>query len=141
MKHFIKHKITRKLKIMMFIFLIVNLVLLWLLIEDFLKYSISIYYIFFILIGILMSSVFRKDRTIKWDNNLQKVIKNTEITTIILIVSIVLIRKFLLPSVFEELHLGHITVITLLITFWFFSGKLYFMWDKLKDIFCEVYEK
>jgi uncharacterized membrane protein len=141
MKLFIKYKITKKIKIMLTAFLVVSIVLLYMIIKDFLNYNIPLYYIFFILIWFAISLVFRKDKTIKWDEKTEKVVKNTEITTVLIILFIISIRKFLLPSIFEELHLQHITTITLLITLWFFSGKLYFMWDKLKDIFCEVCEK
>jgi hypothetical protein len=47
----------------------------------------------------------------------------------------------LLPDLFEYLHLDYITTITLIITFWFFVWKLYFMWDKLKDVFNEITNK
>ena len=126
---------------MMTIFLLVNIVLLLLIIKDFLEYKIPVYYGLFVFLWLAISLIFRKDKTIKWDKKTEKVVKNTEIMTIILIVSIVLIRKFLLPDIFEYLHLAHISTITLIITLWFFSGKLYFMWDKLKDIFCEVCTK
>ena len=115
--------------------------LLLLIIKDFLEYKIPVYYSLFVFLGFAISLVFRKDKTIKWDKKTEQVVKNTEIMTIILIVSIVLVRKFLLPDIFEYLHLAHISTITLIITLWFFSGKLYFMWDKLKDIFCEVCKK
>ena len=140
MKHFLKHKTTKKIKIMLTAFLLVSIVLLWMIINDFLNYSIPIYYIFFILVWLAISLVFRKDKTIKWDKKTEKVVKNTEITTVFIIIWIVVIRKFLLPSIFEELHLAHITTITLIITLWFFLGKLYFMWDKLRDIFYELTE-
>jgi uncharacterized membrane protein len=140
MKHFLKHKTTKKIKIMLTAFLLVSIVLLWMIINDFLNYNIPVYYIFFILVWLAISLVFRKDKTIKWDKKTEKVVKNTEITTVFIIVFIVSIRKFLLPSIFEELHLAHITTITLIITLWFFLGKLYFMWDKLRDIFYELTE-
>ena len=138
MKTFLKHKTSRKIKIMLTVFLIVNIILLWLIINDFLNLAIPFYYIFFIFIWILLSLVFRKDKTIKWDKKLEKVIKKTEISTVIIILSIIAIRKFLLPDILEYYHINHIWTITLIITFWFFSGKLYFMWDKLRDLFCEV---
>jgi amino acid transporter len=141
MKNFLKHKTTKKIKIMLTAFLLVSIVLLWLIVNDFLNYNIPVYYIFFILVWLAISLVFRKDKTIKWDKKTEKVVKNTEITTVLIIVFIISIRKFLLPSIFEELHLVHITTITLIITLWFFLGKLYFMWDKIKDIFCEICKK
>jgi len=141
MKTFFKHKTTKKIKIMMWAFLIVNLVLAFLIIQDFMKLNIPVYYIFFILLWLAISLVFRKDKTVKWDKKLEKVVKTTEITTVLIIVSIVTIRKFLLPDLFEYWNLEYITTITLIITLWFFSGKLYFMWDKLKDIFCEEFKK
>jgi len=126
---------------MMWAFLIVNLVLIYLIVKDFINYNFPVYYFLFIFIGFAISLIFRKDKTIKWDSEIEKVVKNTEITTIFIIVFIISIRKFLLPTIFEELHLSYITTITLIITLGFFLGKLYFMWDKLKDIFCEVCEK
>ena len=138
MKTFLKHKTTKKIKIMMWAFLIVNLVLVYLIAKDFIDFNLPIYYILFILLWFAISLVFRKDKTIKWDSETEKVVKTTEITTIFIIVFIVSIRKFLLPTIFEELHLSHITTITLIITLWFFIWKLYFMWDKLRDIFCDV---
>ncbi len=141
MKTFLKHKASRKIKIMLTVFLIVNIILFWLIINDFLALKIPFYYIFFIFIWIWMSLFFRKDKTIKWDKKLEKVVKNTEISTIIIILSIIAIRKFLLPDILSFYHIDHIWTITLIITLWFFSGKLYFMWDKLKDLFCEVCER
>ncbi len=138
MKIFLKHKIQRKIQIMLVIFLLVNIVLLSYIINDFIKYSIPYYYILFILLWFWMSLFFRKDKTIKWDSKLEKVIKNTEISTFVIIISIILIRKFILPDVLEYYGLVHITTITLIVTFWFFSWKLYFMWDKLKDIFLDI---
>jgi amino acid transporter len=137
MKTFLKHKTTKKIKIMLTAFLLVSIVLIWIIIQDFLNYSIPVYYIFFIFVWLLISLVFRKDKTVKWDKNLEKVVKTTEITTILIIISIITLRKFLLPDLFEYWKLDYITTITLIITLWFFMGKLYFMWDKLKDIFCE----
>jgi hypothetical protein len=119
-------------------FLLVSIVLLWMIINDFLNYNIPVYYIFFILVWLAISLVFRKDKTIKWDKKTEKVVKNTEITTVLIIIWIVFIRKFLLPDLFEYCGLEHITTITLLITFWFFLWKLYFMWDKLRDIIWEL---
>ena len=141
MKTFLKHKTSKKIKIMLTVFLIVNIVLLWLIINDFYNLAIPFYYIFFIFIWIWLSLVFRKDKTIKWDKKLEKVVKTTEISTIFIIISIITIRKFLLPDILEYYHIDHIWTITLIITLWFFSGKLYFMWDKLKDLFCEVCKK
>ncbi len=141
MKNFLKHKTTKKIKIMMWVFLVVNLVLAFLIVKDFINYNLPIYYILFIFIGFAISLIFRKDKTIKWDSKTEKVVKTTEITTIFIIIFIISIRKFLLPTIFEELHLSHITTITLIITLGFFMWKLYFMWDKLKDIFCEVCKK
>ena len=140
MKTFLKHKTTKKIKIMMWAFLIVNLVLAFLIVSDFLNYNIPVYYIFFIFMWLALSLIFRKDKTIKWDKKLEKVVKSTEISTVVIIVWIIAIRKFLLPDLFEYLNLQFITSITLIITLWFFSGKLYFMWDKLREIFCEVSE-
>lgn len=141
MKIFLKHKTSKKIKIMMWAFLLVNLVLAFLIVNDFLTQNIPFYYIFFIFVWLALSIVFRKDKTIKWDKKTEKVVKNTEISTVIIIVSIIAIRKILLPDILEYYNIGHITTITLIITFWFFFGKLYFMWDKLKDLFCEVCEK
>ena len=141
MKKFLKHKTAKKIKIMLTAFFVVSLVLFWLIVNDFINYNLPIYYILFILLWFAISLVFRKDKTIKWDSETEKVVKTTEITTIFIIVFIVSIRKFLLPTIFEELHLSHITTITLIITLWFFIWKLYFMWDKLRDIFCEVCKK
>ena len=101
MKTFIKHKTSRKIKIMLTVFLAVNIILLWFIVNDFLTLSVPFYYIFFVFIWLVISLVFRKDKTIKWDEEIQKVVKNTEITIIILIVSIILIRKFVLPDIFE----------------------------------------
>jgi len=119
-------------------FLLVSIVLLWLIVNDFLIYNIPFYYIFFIFVWFVISFTFKKDKTIKWDKKTEKVVKNTEITTIFIIIGIIFIRKFLLPDFFKYCGLEHITTITLLITFWFFLWKLYFMWDKLKDIFWEI---
>ena len=141
MKTFLKHKTSKKIKIMLTVFLLVNIILLWFIVNDFLTLNIPFYYIFFAFIWLALSLIFRKDKTIKWDKKLEKVVKNTEISTIIIIVSIITIRKFLLPDILNFYWIEHITTITLIITLWFFSWKLYFMWDKLKDIFCEVYEK
>ncbi len=141
MKIFLKHKIHRKIQIMLIIFLLVNIILLWFIINDFLTKNIPWYDIFFVLLWFCMSLFFRKDKTIKWDKKTEKVVKNTEISTFVIIVSIILIRKFVLPDILEYYWLIHITTITLIVTFWFFSGKLYFMWDKLKDLFCEICEK
>jgi hypothetical protein len=141
MKTFLKHKTSKKIKIMLTAFFTVSIVLLWLIINDFISYNLPIYYILFILLWLAISLVFRKDKTIKWNSETEKVIKTTEITTVFIIIFIISIRKFLLPTIFEELHLAHITTITLIITLWFFIWKLYFMWDKLRDIFCEVCKK
>jgi len=138
MKTFLKHKTTKKIKIMMWAFLIVNLVLVYLITKDFIDYNLPIYYILFILLWFAISLVFRKDKTIKWDSETEKVVKTTEITTIFIIISIITLRKFLLPDLFEYLKLEHITTITLIITLWFFLWKLYFMWDRLKDIFIDL---
>jgi len=138
MKTFLKYKTTKKIKIMMWAFLIINLVLVFLIVSDFINYDISIYYILFILLWFTISLVFRKDKTIKWDNEIKKVVKTTEITTVFIIINIIILRKFLLPDLFEYWELENITTITLIITLWFFLGKLYFMWDKLKYIFWEI---
>ena len=140
MKNFLKYKTTKKIKIMLTAFFAVSLILMWIIINDFINYEIPFYYIFFIFIWLAISFIFKKDKTIKWDKNLEKVIKSTEISTFIIIISIILIRKIVLPEIFIELHLDFITTITLIITLWFFSWKLYFMYDKLKDIFCEICE-
>jgi hypothetical protein len=141
MKNFLKHKTTKKIKIMLTAFLIVSIVLFWMIINDFINYWIPLCYILFLLVWFWISLVFRKDKTIKWDSKLEKVIKTTEISTIFIIIWIITIRKFLLPDLFEYLHLDYITTITLIITFWFFLWKLYFMWDKLKDVFNEITNK
>jgi hypothetical protein len=141
MKNFLKHKTTKRIKIMLTAFLIVSIVLFWMIINDFINYWIPLCYILFLLIWFWISLVFRKDKTIKWDSKLEKVIKTTEISTVFIIIWIITIRKFLLPDLFEYLHLDYITTITLIITFWFFLWKLYFMWDKLKDVFNEITNK
>jgi hypothetical protein len=141
MKTFLKHNTTEKIKIMLTAFLIVSIVLFWMIINDFINYWIPLCYILFLLIWFWISLVFRKDKTIKWDSKLEKVIKTTEISTVFIIIWIITIRKFLLPDLFEYLHLDYITTITLIITFWFFLWKLYFMWDKLKDVFNEITNK
>ena len=141
MKTFLRHKTTKKIKIMLTAFLLVSIILIWIIIQDFLNYNISVYYIFFIFVWLAISLVFRKDKTVKWDKQLEKVVKTTEITTVFIIIIIISIRKFLLPDLFEYWQLENITTITLIITLWFFIWKLYFMWDKLKDIFCDVYWK
>jgi hypothetical protein len=141
MKTFLKHKLPKKLKIMLVVFSTISIVLFWMIINDFITYNIPLYYIFFIFLWFIISLAFRKDKTIKWDEKTEKVVKTMEITTFLIIWVIILLRKFLLPSIFEILHLQFITTITLIITFWFFVWKLYFMWDKLKDLFCEFCEK
>ena len=141
MKHFLKHKLPKKLKIMLVVFSTISIVLFWMIINDFLTYNIPFYYIFFIFLWLFISLAFRKDKTIKWDKETEKVVKTMEITTFLIIWVIILLRKFLLPSIFESLHLQFITTITLIITFWFFVWKIYFMWDKLKDLFCEFCKK
>ncbi len=141
MKTFLKNKTTKKIKIMLTAFLLVSIILTWIIIQDFLQLNISFYYIFFIFVWLALSLVFRKDKTVKWDEKLEKVVKTTEITTVLIIISIITLRKFLLPDLFEYWQLENITTITLIITLWFFLWKLYFMWDKLRDIFCEVCEK
>jgi amino acid transporter len=138
MKTFLKHKTTKKIKIMLTAFLLVSIILIWIIIQDFLNYSIPVYYIFFIFVWLLISLVFRKDKTVKWDKKLKKVVKTTEITTVLIIISIISLRKFLLPDLFKYWDLEYITTITLIITLWFFMGKLYFMWDKLRDLFSEL---
>jgi len=140
MKSFLKNKITKKIKIMLTAFSLVSIILLWIIINDFINHNIPIYYILFIFIWFAISFIFKKDKTIKWDKDLEKVIKTTEISTFFIIITIIWIRKFVLPEIFIELHLDYITTITLIITLWFFSWKLYFMYDKLKDIFCEICE-
>ena len=141
MKTFLRHKTTKKIKIMLTAFLLVSIILTWIIIQDFINYNISVYYIFFIFVWLAISLVFRKDKTVKWDEKLEKVVKTTEITTILIIISIITLRKFLLPDLFEYWQLENITTITLIITLWFFLGKLYFMWDKLKDLFWESIKK
>jgi hypothetical protein len=141
MKNFLKHKLPKKLKIMLVVFSTISIVLFWMIINDFLTYNIPFYYIFFIFLWLFISLAFKKDKTIKWDKETEKVVKTMEITTFLIIWVIILLRKFLLPSIFESLHLQFITTITLIITFWFFVWKIYFMWDKLRDIFCEVCKK
>ena len=141
MKNFLLHKTTKKIKIMLTAFLLVSIILFWIIINDFINYNIPFCYILFIFLWLAISLVFRKDKTIKWDLKLEKVIKTTEISTVFIIIFIISIRKFLLPDLFEYLHLDYITTITLIITLWFFMWKLYFMWDKLKDVFNEIINK
>ena len=141
MKKFLRHKTTKKIKIMLTAFFVVSIVLLWILINDFINYWIPFCYISFVFLGFSISLIFRKDKTIKWDSELEKVIKTTEISTVFIIIFIISLRKFLLPDLFNYLHFDYITTITLIITFWFFVWKLYFMWDKLKDVFYEISNK
>ena len=140
MKNFLKNKTSNKIKIMLTVFTLVSIILSWILINDFINNSLPFFYILFIIPGFLLSLVFRKDKTIIWDKKLEKVVKKTEITTILIIVSIVSIRNFFIPELFKEFNIVFITDATLFITLWFFIGKLYFMWDKLKYLFEEVFK-
>ena len=135
MKNFLKNKTTKKIKIMLAIFVLASFVLSNILVYDFINNGIPIFYIFFLIPGFLLSLVFRKDKTIIWDEELEKVVKKTEITTFIIIGSIILIRNIFIPELFREFNIIFITDATLFVTLWFILGKLYFMWDKLKYIF------
>ena len=141
MKSFLKNKTAKKIKVMLTVFIFVSIILSWILINDFINNGLPFFYIFFIIPGILLSFVFKKDKTIVWDKKLKKVVKKTEITTILIIISIITIRNFIFPEIFKEFNIIFITDATLFITLWFFIGKLYFMWDKLKCLFDEVCKK
>jgi len=138
MKNFLINKTSRKIKILLIMFSIVNSILIWILIFDFIKNDLSFFYIFFVLIWFILSLFFRKDKTIFWDKETGKVIKKTEITTILIIIWIILLRNFIIPVIFKELNILFIWDATLLITLWFFFWRLYFTWDKLRHLFFEI---
>ena len=56
------------------------------------------------------------DKTIVWDKKLEKVVKKTEITTILIIISIVIFRNLFIPEIFREFNIVFITDATLFIT-------------------------
>ena len=141
MKNFLKNKTSKKIKIMLTIFIIVSFIVSSILIYDFINNNLPFWYILFIIPWLILSLVFRKDKTVVWDKKLEKVVKKTEITTVLIIVSIIILRNFFIPELFREFNIIFITDATLFITLWFFVWKLYFMWDKLKFIFSEVYKK
>ena len=141
MTNFLKNKTSKKIKIMLTIFIIVSFIVSSILIYDFINNNLPFWYILFIIPWLILSLVFRKDKTVVWDKKLEKVVKKTEITTVLIIVSIIILRNFFIPELFREFNIIFITDATLFITLWFFVWKLYFMWDKLKFIFSEVYKK
>ena len=137
MKKFLKHSTTRKIKIMLFMFLIVSIILSGRIIYDFISYKIPFYYVFFILIWFSLSLFFKNDKTMFWDDNLQKVIKKTEITTFFVILWIVIFRKIIVLGFAEKFNLEFTVDIALIIMLWYFMGRLYFMWGNFKKIFLE----
>lgn len=137
MRNFLINKTARKIKIILTIFSIVNIILIWILIFDFMKDELPLFYIFFTLIWFILSLFFRKDKSIKWNEETWKVIKKTEIVTIIVIIWIILFRNFVIPVIFKEFNILFIWDATLFITLWFFIWKLYFTWDRVMYLYFE----
>lgn len=137
MRNFLINKTARKIKIILTIFSIVNIILIWILIFDFMKDELPLFYIFFTLIWFILSLFFRKDKSIKWNEETWKVIKETEIVTIIVIIWIILFRNFVIPVIFKEFNILFIWDATLFITLWFFIWKLYFTCDRVMYLYFE----
>ena len=141
MKDFLKHYTTKKIKIMLVVFTTISIIFSCILIYDFINNNLPIFYILFLIPWILLSLIFKNDKTIIWDKEQEKVVKKIEIKVFFIIAWIIIIRNFFLPEIFKELNIIFVTDATLFVTLWFFIGKLFFMWSKIKCLFLENYKK
>ena len=141
MKNFLKHYTTKKIKIMLVVFTTISIVFSCILIYDFINNNLPIFYILFLIPWILLSLIFKNDKTIIWDKEQEKVVKKIEIKIFLIIAWIMIIRNFFLPELFKELNIIFITDATLFVTLWFFIGKIFFMWSKIKCLFLENCKK
>jgi len=141
MKKFLKHYTTKKIKIMLLVFTTISIVFSCILIYDFINKNLPIFYILFLIPWILLSFIFKNDKTIIWDKEQEKVIKKIEIKIFLIIAWIMIIRNFFLPEIFKELNITFVTDATLFVTLWFFIGKIFFMWSKIKYLFLKNFKK
>ena len=141
MKNFLRHYTAKKIKIMLVVFITISIIFSCILIYDFINNNLPIFYILFLIPWILLSLIFKNDRTIIWDKEQKKVVKKIEIKVFFIIAWIIIIRNFFLPEIFKELNIIFVTDATLFVTLWFFTGKLFFMWSKIKYLFLENYKK
>ena len=141
MKKFLRDYTTKKIKIMLVVFTTISIIFSCILIYDFINNNLPFFYILFLIPWILLSLIFKNDKTIIWDKEQEKVVKKIEIKIFLIIAWIIIIRNFFLPEIFKELNIIFVTDATLFVTLWFFIGKIFFMWSKIKCLFLENCKK
>ena len=136
----IYHKyIHKKLRRIILIYLLICLIMFSIVILDSFKHDLPFYYILFFVPGILLSLLFKKTQKIFWNQEEKKIIKKMDFVGITLIISIVLIKKTILPIVFSSINIIYITDAILIVTIGIFSGRIIFMWKEIKKIFSKKF--
>jgi hypothetical protein len=108
------------------IFIIAGLVLFSIIMYDSFVNNLPFYYVIFFIIGFFISISYLKTQKITWDDKQQKFVKKKSIFGFILIVSLVILRLFVLPEVFAEYNIIFITDAILLLTVGIFAGRVHF---------------
>lgn len=116
------------------IFIIVGLILFIIIMYDSFVYNLPFYYVVFFIIGFLISISYIKTQKLTWNENEQEIVKRKSIFGFILIIFLIILRIFILPEIFFELNIIHITDAILLITIGIFAGRVHFTGRQIEDM-------
>jgi len=127
--------IHKRIRRIMLVFILVCLILFSIVLFDSFKHNLPFYYILFFIPGFALSLFFKKTQKIFWSEEEQQIIKKMDFIGIILIITLILIRKIIFPLILKGINIIYVTDAILLITTGIFLGRVIFMWKKIKKIF------
>jgi hypothetical protein len=139
---FYKKYVDKSIRIQRGIFIVVGLIMFIFVMYDSVVNNLPFYYVVFFIIGILISISFIKIKKLTWNEHEQKIeLRRMSIFGFILIIFIVILRIFILPDVFLQLSIIHITDAVLLISMGIFAGRIHFIGGQIEELTFERYMK
>jgi len=139
MKHFIKKYTDKKVKWIILFFIIISLSLGTFISYDLVYYKLPYTYLLLSIPWFILSLFFIKDKSVIWNEENWKIVLKRRIATFLLLIFIFWIRIILIKQLRDKFNLLYVLDGTLLISLWFYLGRLFFILNKINFIFLNIH--
>ena len=127
---FLKEKTSTKFKIIYTKILFVILLLMYFAFENIVSFWFHFSYLLFLVFWFALSLFFKNERSVVYDEKLKMIMKKFDALSLVLIVSLIIFRFFIVENILTDFWVVNIALATYAISIWFFVWKFYFAFKK-----------
>ncbi len=132
-KEYYKKHVDGKIRVKKLIYFLIILITFGVVLYDSFTIGLPFHYILFLFIGRLMSLILQKSLKVKWIEIENKFTIERNITGILIIVTVIIIRAFLFPRILTEFNVICLSDALLLIVMGWFLGRINLLSRKIEE--------